>query len=473
MRAKAVPSSWLERDGRRLDCNPYMSGALEAKLLLEGLRAKKDLLQNVCLGGRSGLVNAGRIKRLWVTDERYGIRFLSSTDILRADLSNLQLISKESARSNPKLLIQAGWTLITRAGTIGRMAYTRPDMGGLACSEDVLRVIPDAEKIPPGYLYAYLSSKFGVPIVIGGTYGAIIQHIEPEHIANLPVPRLGKRIEMAAHELVQEAARLRTTSSELLEKAKADTSKAWCIDPRHQLRNRDHPDLRIVSASTLAKSSRFDAFFHGSAAAMSDSILADIARRLPLRRIGDADVSRTVYETTRFGRISVDDPSFGVPFLSISDMMRGDPKAESYITKKQARQVNAVVHAGWLILPRVGQLQGVFGTVSYVAKHLDGVAVSDNNIRIVPLREDEGAYLWAALSTDLLYQQIIRRSCGTSIPYLDSKRVADIPVPWPSEKQRFSIAALVKEAMSMRSKASQQEGEAIHLVEETIRRGGN
>jgi type I restriction enzyme S subunit len=52
-----------------------------------------------------------------------------------------------------------------------------------------MRVVPDAEKIPPGYLYAYLSSKFGVPLVVGGTYGAIIQHIEPEHIANLPVPR--------------------------------------------------------------------------------------------------------------------------------------------------------------------------------------------------------------------------------------------------------------------------------------------
>jgi hypothetical protein len=41
MKAKSVPSSWLERDGRRLDCNPYMSGALEAKVLLEGLRPRR------------------------------------------------------------------------------------------------------------------------------------------------------------------------------------------------------------------------------------------------------------------------------------------------------------------------------------------------------------------------------------------------------------------------------------------------
>ena len=44
MKAKSVPSSWLERDGRRLDCGPYMSGALEAKVLLERLKVRKEAL---------------------------------------------------------------------------------------------------------------------------------------------------------------------------------------------------------------------------------------------------------------------------------------------------------------------------------------------------------------------------------------------------------------------------------------------
>jgi len=28
---KTVPSTWLEIEGRRLDCGPYMSGAIEAR----------------------------------------------------------------------------------------------------------------------------------------------------------------------------------------------------------------------------------------------------------------------------------------------------------------------------------------------------------------------------------------------------------------------------------------------------------
>ena len=73
----------------------------------------------------------------------------------------------------------------------------------------MLRVVPDPDHILPGYLYAFLSSKFGAPLVVGGTYGAIIQHIEPYHIANLPVPRLGKKLEASVHKLVQEAAEAR------------------------------------------------------------------------------------------------------------------------------------------------------------------------------------------------------------------------------------------------------------------------
>ena len=34
---KTIPSRWLEENGRRLDCGPYMSGAIEAKELLTKL----------------------------------------------------------------------------------------------------------------------------------------------------------------------------------------------------------------------------------------------------------------------------------------------------------------------------------------------------------------------------------------------------------------------------------------------------
>ena len=209
---KAVPSSWLENNGRRLDCGPYMSGALEARELLR--KHITEPLSKVT----SEIYHAGRESRIWVDSPEHGVPFMGSTDILAMDLSCLPLISKKQIASNPKFSIGKGWTLITRSGTVGRMAFARSDMDGVACSEHVMRVVPNESSIKPGYLYAYLSSRFGVPIVVSGTYGAIIQHIEPDHISGLPVPRLGD-VEERAHNLVEKASELRLEAAKQIQNA--------------------------------------------------------------------------------------------------------------------------------------------------------------------------------------------------------------------------------------------------------------
>ena len=81
------------------------------------------------------------------------------------------------------MLLQPGWTLISRSGTIGNTTYVRSDMDGLAGSEHIMRVVADKKKILPGYLYAFLSSAIGVSIIRQGTFGAVIDTIEPKYIA--------------------------------------------------------------------------------------------------------------------------------------------------------------------------------------------------------------------------------------------------------------------------------------------------
>jgi len=213
---RAIPSSWLENNGRRLDCGPYMSGAVEARELLK--RHKTEPLKTLTAERNGGIFNGPRFPRVYVDGPAHGVPFLGSTDILDADLSNVSFLSKKQVDGNPALVIDEGWTLITCSGTIGRMAYARSDMKGMAGSQHFMRVAPDERKITSGYLYAYLSSRFGVPIIVSGTYGAIIQHIEPHHIADLPVPRLGTA-ENQAHALVQEAAGKRVEASRLIKDA--------------------------------------------------------------------------------------------------------------------------------------------------------------------------------------------------------------------------------------------------------------
>ena len=215
---KVVPSIWLENNGRRLDCGPYVSGAVEAKEMLN--KHNTDSLDSLTSGHNGGIYNGPQFVRNYVDDPAYGVPFLTTSTMLQADMTNLPMISSKDAHSAKLgyLKVEEGMTLITCSGSIGRMAFARKDMSGCWSNQDIMKVVADQNKIRPGYLYSYLSSRFGVPIVVSGTYGAIIQHIEPHHIADLPVPRLGA-VEEQAHDLVKRAADLRVKAAGLLKTA--------------------------------------------------------------------------------------------------------------------------------------------------------------------------------------------------------------------------------------------------------------
>lgn len=108
---KAVPSKWLENNGHRLDCGPYMSGAIEAKELLR--KHATEPLRTLVSRQNGGIFNGPGFPRVYVDDLAHGVPFLGSTDILSADLSFLPLLSKKQIEENPALVLSEGWSLIT------------------------------------------------------------------------------------------------------------------------------------------------------------------------------------------------------------------------------------------------------------------------------------------------------------------------------------------------------------------------
>ncbi|HSP14489.1 MAG TPA: restriction endonuclease subunit S [Thermoanaerobaculia bacterium] len=472
MKETLVPSSWLEKEGRRLDSGPYLSGAIEARRSIEKLRVPKHCLHTLTKGHNGGIFNGPQFVRRYVSEPAHGVRFLTSSSMLIADLAQADLLRKTDALS-PKLThlrIEEGMTLISCSGTIGNMVYARPELVGVWSSQDILKIVPDPDKVRPGYVYAFLASRFGIPLVVGGTYGAIIRHIEPQHVWDLPVPRLDPAVEEECHRLVSVAGAQRTRASELLREARERLDEIWGLSTVKALAVQPPrgPDVVILPASKLQ--GRFDAFFHGTAALEADRVIFEIGSRIPIRTLGECALR--VFETPRFGRISIENPRHGIPFMSIADLARIDPVSDDYISKRQVVDMDAEVAAGWLVLPRVGQLQGLFGHVVCIPPHLHGTAVSDNNIRIVPHNREDSGYLFAALSSDICYRQIVRRACGTSIPYLDSPRVCQIPVPWPEDQtNRARVAIKVNEAMDLRSEAVRGERLAVSTVEKAIAKG--
>ena len=232
--------------------------------------------------------------------------------MLHADFAHADLLKKSDAIS-PRLAhlrIEEGTTLVSRSGTIGRMAYARAEMSGMWATEDAIKIVPDPALVRPGYLHAFLSGRFGLPLVIGGTYGAIVRHIEPQHVARVPVPLAPDDVQEQAHRLVTEAAARRTAASAELRAVIREIEEAAGLPPIDRRSSEaSAPDTSLVRASALA--GRMDGLFHSR---YHRAVLEPL-RALPAsRRTTVGDLAERVFWPPMFKRIPVEDPRFGLPF---------------------------------------------------------------------------------------------------------------------------------------------------------------
>ena len=459
---RAIPSTWLESNGRRLDCGPYMSGALEAKELLK--RHQTEALKSLTAGHNGGIFNVPRFPRVYVDAPTNGVPFLGSTDILDADLSNVSLLSKKQAEGTPALVLDEGWTLITRSGTIGRMVCTRSDMKGMVGSEHFMRVVPDTSKITPGYLYAYLSSRFSVPIIVSGTYGAIIQHIEPHHIADLPVPRFGD-VEEQANELVQKAAELRVEATKLLKSAGSMVNDQFGFPEKLALSHRVF-SCSVASSTLVLK--RLEATFHDAVAQESDSLIAGVPRK---DEFSTLDVS--ISETGRLKQVFVDE-EYGAPFLASREIFRQRYEPTRFLSNRLLPDENEwATQEGDLLLARSGQVGGVIGRGVWADRRFAGGCVSVHVLRLGAQNSQIlPGYLYAYLFlTDVGYRQLIRTAAGSSIPYLSAPDISRLLIPRCDSALEAKINELLWNAGNKRVEAQEREDQARTLIERTIEEG--
>jgi type I restriction enzyme S subunit len=382
-----------------------------------------------------------------------------------ADLTHLPYISKKQVAKIPKFFIKKNWILITRSGTVGRTAYTRNDMDGLTCSEHVMRVVPDTDKIKPGYLYAFLSSRFGIPLIVSGTYGAIIQHIEPDHIIDLPVPRLGK-IEDKVHELVQQAADLRVEANNQFHQSGQLINKQFNFPDNLALSHRIF-SVAVTSSDILQK--RCDATYHESVAQKSDKYLLEISDKQ-----STSALEISISETGRLKQIFVDE-EYGVPFLTSREIFFQRLAPERYLSNTLlAKEDGFLTKKGDILLARSGQVGGVIGRGVWADSRFDNLCVSVDVFKI----SAQGSkvlpgYLYAYLcQTDVGYRQLIRTAAGSSIPHIYPEDIFSLNIPRCDKKIEGQIHNFVKDAGEKRAEAQYFEDQARALVERVIESGG-
>lgn len=101
-----------------------------------------------------------------------------------AKLINVKQASQKQLAVIDAIRVRRGDIVITRSGSIGRVAYITKKFHNAIVSDDLIRVRVN----DPGlraYIYAFLQSKYAQDQMLRNEYGAIQQHLEPEHIRDM------------------------------------------------------------------------------------------------------------------------------------------------------------------------------------------------------------------------------------------------------------------------------------------------
>jgi type I restriction enzyme S subunit len=454
---------WLSSQGLRLDSSSYLSGAFETHKLLEHLPGTQSL--NQVVRDPLGIFHAGRVTRQWVSDSNYGIPFMSSTDILEADLSNVPIISQKAADSNSRLLIEPGWTLVTRSGQVlGRVAYARPAMDGFACTEHVLRVVPDDSKIQPGYLNAFLVSRYGVPLIVNSKYGTSIPHLEPSHLADLPVPRFDAEVEEEIHGCVQAAADMRADFQRGITAATRDLFESVGLPELADFRWDD--ESRDIGF-TVPRPERFSvrALNFSPRAAR----LAERLRSAPHRTLGNICAGGQLRTGARFKRIDAD-PEHGVRLIGQRQAFWLQPEGR-WINPNMApsdiRQEDETI-----LIAAHGTLgeNEVYGRSILVTGTWTEHAFSQDFVRVLSGQPDmSGAYLFAFFRSEVAFRLLRSMSVGGKQQEYHTKLLREMPVPECTLGDRERIAQTVRAAYRARDEADGLEDRAQELLDAALR----
>lgn len=462
-----VRLEWLLNEGARLDARPYVAGSYAAKDLLGKLSVPKQPLHELTTGHDGGIYNGPQFRRVYVTDPDYGVPFMGSADMLEWDLSRLPLLSRSDAYSSRLsfLRVEPGMTFISCSGTVGRVMYARGAMAGTWSSQDMIKVVPDPARVPSGYINAFLSSDYGVPILTGSRFGTGIRHLEPSHVANIPVPRFGDEIEGRIHGLIEEAAGLRTDFQRKIVAATEDlfTSAGLpeLIDPHWHRRGRDlgftanASELRTLRALNYAPRARD---------------LLDRLRSVPHRTLGEICEGGQLSRGKRFRRVDTD-PGYGYRLIGQRQAFWLRPEGR-WVSLNPA-EVGEVKAANEMILVAARGTLGeneVYGRAIIATGGWLDFAFSEDFLRIESTDSDfPGAYLFAFFRSEVAFRILRSMSAGSKQQDIHEGLRQEIPVPECPQVDRERIAETVRDAYRARDTADSKEDQALALLDEAVR----
>lgn len=427
---------------------PSFHVAPDPEALATVARTASEPLNALCTPG--GIYRGPIFRRIFAKDPSFGRPYVTATDLEQAELRPVTFLSTKHGDLLDRLALELGTIVISCSGVnLGKAFYVRPDMAGLIGSHDLIRIVADDARVRPGYLFAYLDSRFGRSALRQSTHGGSVRHIEPRDLAELPIPRFADAVERQIHDLVSTASHLLADHSAQLEAATTALEHA--------------SGLSAVSLGGWEEDRTHLGWAEGRASVDSlrplnyDPRVAEIRAVLEARehdRLG-ALCDPAYFRGKQMFKREEASPEEGVLLLGQRAVFRLRPEGR-FISQRSVDRNRLRVPSGTVLIPSHGTLgvRELYCRAVAVTPRMAEFAFSGDFFRCVPLRDRVApGYLYAFMRSRYAFHMLRGMSSGGKQQELTSGRMAEFAVPRLSPGEESEIASATAGALANFDKA--------------------
>ncbi len=448
-------------NGKRLEASVF---DVESKKAIDIINNGKWKAEKLISDTKDSFVKkayyGARLKRNYINKYRNdAIGFIGSAEMLDINPKPVKFMSANDKKIND-LKVKQNTILISRSGTVGKIAFVNETLSKLLVSEHAIRLECNEY---PGYIYSYLKSDIGQAIINSKKYGAVIQEIEPEHLAEISIPNADKIIKLKIDKIIKKAYKLLDESNKLIENAENILIEELKLPRLKEIVDEDNIQIFNVKLSNINQ--RLDASYHLLLIEKINKCLINNSKEV--LKLRDKRLTKRIVLAGVFKRTYVE-KNEGIPFLGGKEITQFVPEIEKFLSKakheKRYEKELKVKENMILVTDR-----GTIGTVAMVPKNFENWAVSQNVLKLEAYNNDIAGYLYVFLNTEYGRALIKRETYGSVVDMIDDKSLGNINIPMlRDEKKQKSINNMALKANKLRYEAYCLEQEAIKIMNKEV-----
>jgi type I restriction enzyme, S subunit len=443
MITKTIKSKYIITEGKRIDGKFFLNNDALLSLKMKENENKCSPLSKFAL-----VFNPPVFKRQFCQNTPNAVQYFQSSDVPAASEQSSVFINKKQAEK-VNAIVKENQILVTGFGTIGNVRLVSKLQEGVAYANNTCRIEVN-HNFNYGFIYAFMASKYGKAQLNNNGSGSVVRYIEAPGIKRTLIPIFPEDKQLEIHNLIVESAELRVEANKLQREA------IYLIENTLPLIGKTKQ--YVSSISNLSKNNlRFNASTNFT---NIELFYNKLTAKYNMPTI--EELSEKVFTPNIFKRLRVDNPVFGIPFLSGSDLLDAMPTFNSFLSKRMKNIDDYILRNGWIAI----QDAGTIGYVTLVNGYLDGVAATNNLVRIVPKKTSANYYIYAFLKTQQGQAILKSYEYGSVQKHIDNNQVSQIKIPILPEYE--VITSKMSEYLRKTTEACNKENQAIQLVENEI-----